>query len=47
MLTRPNPNPDPNPNPHQAMAKFAADTPGKTVQELCEADIAEVLPLTL
>ena len=29
------------------MAKFAADTPGKTVQELCEADIAEVLTLTL
>jgi len=25
-----------------AMAKFAADTPGKTVQELCEADIAKV-----
>lgn len=25
-----------------AMAKFAADTPGKSVQELCEADIAEV-----
>ena len=25
-----------------AMAKFAADSPGKTVQELCEADIAEV-----
>eukprot|EP00964_Phaeocystis_antarctica_P039299 scaffold22482_cov69-Phaeocystis_antarctica.AAC.1 len=25
-----------------AMARFAADTPGKTVQELCEADIAKV-----
>ena len=25
-----------------AMAKFAASSPGKTVQELCDADIAEV-----
>ena len=29
-------------NNANAMAKFAADTPGKTVQELCEADIAKV-----